>query len=196
MKAKFATKRIVLLALAAVMLATAVVAGTFAYLQYQTGPMKNTFTIGNITLDITEPIASSHLNDGYKFEIKPGYKIAKDPVITVKENSFACYLFVEIKESSDFDDFMSYEVITENDKGTVGNVLNVYKANGNSFSKINDWAGTAGTTEKPTDYYWTQLVDNQGNPVENVYYMEIEEYVTKDTKNPSSPSSIISCGYL
>ena len=40
----------------------------------------------------------------------PGNSIKKDPVVTVKEGSEACWLFVEVKESENFDSFMTYAI--------------------------------------------------------------------------------------
>lgn len=40
----------------------------------------------------------------------PGNTIAKDPKVTVKANSEACWLFVKVEKSSNFDSFMTYEM--------------------------------------------------------------------------------------
>ena len=40
----------------------------------------------------------------------PGCTIAKDPKVTVKAGSEACYLFVKLEKSENFDTFMTYEM--------------------------------------------------------------------------------------
>ena len=40
----------------------------------------------------------------------PGNKIAKDPKVTVKANSEACWLFVKVEKSDNFDKFMTYGI--------------------------------------------------------------------------------------
>ena len=40
----------------------------------------------------------------------PGNTIAKDPTVTVKANSEACWLFVKVTESTDLKDFITYAI--------------------------------------------------------------------------------------
>ena len=40
----------------------------------------------------------------------PGNKITKDPKVTVKANSEACWLFVKVEKSTNFDEFMTYGI--------------------------------------------------------------------------------------
>jgi hypothetical protein len=40
----------------------------------------------------------------------PGSTIPKDPTVTVKAGSEACYLFVQVVEGGNFDDYMTYEM--------------------------------------------------------------------------------------
>ena len=40
----------------------------------------------------------------------PGWNIEKDPKVTVKADSEACYLFVKLEKSTNFDTFMTYEM--------------------------------------------------------------------------------------
>ena len=98
-------KRNLALILALVMLLTACVAGTLAWLQDKTDPVVNTFTVGNIDIDLTE-------TTGSEYKMIPGNTISKDPFVTVKVGSEACYVFVKIEESTDpkFDDYMTYGI--------------------------------------------------------------------------------------
>ena len=40
----------------------------------------------------------------------PGNTIAKDPTVTVKANSEACWLFVQVTESTNLKDFITYAI--------------------------------------------------------------------------------------
>ena len=44
------------------------------------------------------------------FQMIPGWNIEKDPKVTVKAGSEACYLFVKLEKSTNFDTFMTYEM--------------------------------------------------------------------------------------
>ena len=97
-------KRTLALILALVLVFGAAVGGTIAYLTDTTGPIANTFTVGNIDISLAETATN--------FKMVPGCDIAKDPKVTVTANSEACWLFVKIDESSNLDDFISYTVAT------------------------------------------------------------------------------------
>lgn len=71
------------------------VGGTIAWLTAQTPDVKNTFTYGNINIELTE-------TTGTEYKIIPGQDIPKDPKVTVKANSETCYLFVKVEATGDF----------------------------------------------------------------------------------------------
>lgn len=73
------------------------VGGTIAWLTAQTGEVKNTFTYGNINIDLTETVPENR-----QAKIIPGQDIPKDPKVTVKANSEDCYLFVKVVEDGTF----------------------------------------------------------------------------------------------
>ena len=66
---------------------------TFAWLTAKTDPVVNTFTYGDINIDLAE-------NTGSDYKIIPGVDIAKDPKVTVKAGSEACWLFVKVEEEN------------------------------------------------------------------------------------------------
>ena len=76
--------------------------GAIAWLTDQTQEVKNTFTVGNIDIELAETADD--------FKMVPGNDIAKDPVVTVKAGSEDCWLFVKIDESANLADFIAYEV--------------------------------------------------------------------------------------
>ena len=100
--------------LAIVLVVALSVAGTYAYLTDKTATIKNTFTVGNVNIDLTETWNTDTNNDGkadaWKMQLIPGTSAVKDPTVTVKANSEKCYLFVKLEKSSNFDSFMTYEM--------------------------------------------------------------------------------------
>lgn len=95
-------KNTLALVLALTLLVAGVVGGTLAWLTDQTAEVKNTFTVGDINIGLTETTAD--------YKMVPGNTIAKDPTVTVKANSEACWLFVKVTESTDLKDFITYAI--------------------------------------------------------------------------------------
>lgn len=79
--------------LALVLVFGCAVGGTFAWLTAKTDPVVNTFTYGDINIDLAETTGT-----GYK--IVPGMNISKDPKVTAKAGSEACWLFVKVEEEN------------------------------------------------------------------------------------------------
>ncbi len=95
-------KKILALVLALTLLVAGVVGGTLAWLTDRTAEVKNTFTVGDINIGLTETTAD--------YKMVPGNTIAKDPTVTVKANSEACWLFVQVTESENLDTFITYAI--------------------------------------------------------------------------------------
>ena len=93
-----------ILALCAVLLVTASVLGTMAYLT-STDEVKNTFTVGSVAIKLDEakvdeagqPIAGAARVQANSYKLLPGHTYTKDPTIHVDANSEDCYLFVKVK---------------------------------------------------------------------------------------------------
>ena len=81
--------------LALVLVLGCALGGTVAWLIAESGPVTNTFTYGDINIALTE-------TTGADYKIIPGVDIAKDPKVTVKANSEACWLFVKVDEAGTF----------------------------------------------------------------------------------------------
>lgn len=81
--------------LALVLVIGCAVGGTIAWLTAQTDPVVNTFTYGDINIGLGE-------TTGTDYKIVPGVDIEKDPKVTVKANSEACWLFVKVEEAGTF----------------------------------------------------------------------------------------------
>lgn len=95
-------KKTLALVLALTLLVAGVVGSTLAWLTDQTAEVKNTFTVGDINIGLTETTTD--------YKMVPGNTIAKDPTVTVKANSEACWLFVKVTESTDLKDFITYAI--------------------------------------------------------------------------------------
>lgn len=86
-------KRSLALLLALVLAIGVAAGGTIAWLVAKTDSVVNTFTYGDINITLTETTGSS-------YKIIPGVDITKDPKVTVKANSEACWLFVKVAEEN------------------------------------------------------------------------------------------------
>lgn len=94
-------KKIALSIAAIALVICCAVGGTLAWLTDQTGPVTNTFTVGNIDITLAE---SKNLD----LKMVPGNTITKDPKVTVVAGSEACWLFVKVEKSANFDSFLTY----------------------------------------------------------------------------------------
>ena len=95
--------------------------GTVAWLVDKTPEVVNTFTYGDINIDLTEDDVDG---DGdatkNKYEMIPGREITKNPTVTVEANSEANWLFVKLVKSGgdvtvdgvqkSFDDYLTYTI--------------------------------------------------------------------------------------
>ena len=95
-------KKKVLSIVAVVLVLCCAIGGTLAWLTDKTASVKNTFTVGDINIELTETTTN--------YKMVPGNTISKDPKVTVKANSEACWLFVKVEKSSNFDSFMTYDM--------------------------------------------------------------------------------------
>ena len=103
-----------LLAIVAMMLLVAMVsvAGTVAYLTAKTSPVENTFTVGNINIDLKEHDyipktdgtgtldTDTEVVEEKDYKMVPGNTMPKDPFLRVNANSENCWIFVEVVEST------------------------------------------------------------------------------------------------
>lgn len=94
-KKKGVSTKVFLSLLALVLVVGCAVGGTIAWLTATTEPVVNTFTYGKINIVLTE-------TTGNAYKIIPGVNISKDPKVTVKADSEACWLFVKVAEEGTF----------------------------------------------------------------------------------------------
>lgn len=89
--------KLVVAMLAVTLLIGCAIGGTVAWLTANTTPVVNTFTYGDINITLTENKPADR-----QAKIIPGVDIEKDPKVTVKANSEACWLFVKVEEAGTF----------------------------------------------------------------------------------------------
>lgn len=94
-KRRSVSSRTFVMLLALVLVIGVAAGGTIAWLVAKTDPVVNTFTYGDINITLTETKPQD-----MQAKIIPGVNIDKDPKVTVKDGSEACYLFVEVKEEN------------------------------------------------------------------------------------------------
>lgn len=95
-------KKSLALLLAIALVVVGAVAGTVAWLTDKTPSVTNTFTTSDINIELKETKNN--------FQMIPGCTIGKDPKVTVKTGSEACYLFVKLEKSENFNQYMTYDM--------------------------------------------------------------------------------------
>lgn len=92
-KRRSVSSKMFVMMLALVLVFGCAVGGTIAWLTDKTDTVTNTFTYGDINIDLAESVDPT-------FKIVPGVEIKKDPKVTVKANSENCWLFVKVVEEN------------------------------------------------------------------------------------------------
>lgn len=95
-------KKLIALTAAFLLVIGAAVAGTVAWLTDKTKAKVNTFTVGNIDIELKETQRT--------YKMVPGQTIDKDPEVSVKAGSEDCWLFVKVEEGNDVAKFIDYSI--------------------------------------------------------------------------------------
>ena len=154
--------RILLTALAALLLVTLTIGGTVAWLQDKTEAVVNVFTGSDVDIDLDETTGNS-------YKMVPSVEITKNPKVTVNVGSEACYVFVKIQETGSvtvddetytFDDFLTYAIAdgwttdvegsktdTANDTYVIGKAVDATTAEGATAVELPILAGNKVTTK-------------------------------------------------
>ena len=97
-------KKLLAIVLAVILLIGCAVGGTLAWLSAQSGPVTNTFSVGNITIELWEHELTedglnldSEVKENRIYKIVPGATQGKDPFVRVKKSSEKCYVYVCVK---------------------------------------------------------------------------------------------------
>lgn len=100
--------KLVVAMLAVTLLIGCAIGGTVAWLTAKTEAVVNTFTYGDINIELNETKPANQ-----QAKIIPGVNIEKDPKVTVKANSEACWLFVKVEEEGTFvENKVTYSIAT------------------------------------------------------------------------------------
>ena len=102
-------KKLTAVALVVCMLAIMLVGASLAYFTDKTETKNNTFTVGNVKIELTEPKWNENLNGKFV----PGSNFAKDPTITVDENSEDCFVFMKLTVN-EFNSWLRLNAIRKN----------------------------------------------------------------------------------
>lgn len=128
------SNKTVAILLALVLAIGCAVGGTLAWLISQTDSVVNTFTYGDINIDLYEheyKASENELGTGKvtkvdNYKIIPGVDLPKDPTVEVKANSEACWLFVKVEEEN-WNEKVTYEIANDWTQGDgTGIPKNVY----------------------------------------------------------------------
>lgn len=108
-------KKILITVTAVALVLCFVVGGTLAWLIDKTDPVVNTFTYGDINITLTETEGTLVKDEkgnvtGSSFKMIPGTTIDKDPTVTVEANSEACWLFVKVEKSANYDKYLESKI--------------------------------------------------------------------------------------
>lgn len=114
---------------------------TFAWLTAKSDTVTNTFTYGDINITLAE-------STGSDYKIIPGVDIGKDPLVTVKAGSEACWLFVKVEEEN-WPEFADGE--GENA---------VRKVN---YGIADGWMKDDGTNNIPANVYYREVAANNAD---------------------------------
>jgi len=95
---KTVSTKAVALILAAGLVAGGTIGGTVAWLATKSTSVVNTFTAGNIDIELNETKGTVSGSENV-FKMVPGTTIEKDPTVKFTSDSEACWLFVKVVES-------------------------------------------------------------------------------------------------
>lgn len=151
--------KLVVAMLAVTLLIGCAIGGTVAWLTANTAPVVNTFTYGDINITLDETTGSN-------YKIIPGVDITKDPKVTVKKDSEACWLFVKVEEAGTFvTDKVTYSIDTGWTKLTsVTGVDNVYYREVNAVTADTNFAVLKGNKVTVSDTLTKEDIQNITNP--------------------------------
>lgn len=93
-------KKTFIIALCLALVVAFAAGGAIAWLTDTTDTVRNTFTVGNVKLDLYEHDADGGEVKALSFKMIPGTTAAKDPTVEVQAGSEECYVFVRITETN------------------------------------------------------------------------------------------------
>lgn len=136
------SKKLTVVLLSIILVLCCTIGGTLAWLSATSGTVTNTFTVGDITIDLKEhelgdggALTTEEVTAEDEYKILPGTSQPKDPFVRIGANSENCYVFVQVKEVNN----------------TVGNTNEKYI----EWAIANGWTQLGNTTNGVSTYYRT-----------------------------------------
>lgn len=182
-------RRIAMTVALVLVVALASIGGTIAWLTDTTNEVTNTFTVGDIDIELTEtPNADDPKDedtelDHWEAKLVPGNSYVKDPKVTVKAGSEKCWLFVEVTTAGSIE-YIDYEInAVDWTKGTGS-------GDGGNGIPANVYYREVDTSTGDTSFYMLTDKANlstDGKPVNGS--VKISENLTKETVNGSGFSA-------
>lgn len=180
------TKKILLFALAALLLVAVSVGGTIAYLTAETDPVTNTFAASEIAIELKEhklaedgktlDTSNEEVTSNEGYLLYPGETLKKDPFVRVTEGN--CYIFVEVVNAAT--DYVTFSAATGWKKVTdaEGMAVKGYQG-GTVYAWAND-DGMKAVTETDSEVYF--LADNEIKVKTSVTADMLTDDALKDVK--------------
>lgn len=177
--------KVLVLALAMVLLVTATVGGTLAWLTDKTDEVKNTFTTAGIKIELTETwnydSDNDNTNDSWRAALVPGYEYKKDPKVSVDATVTTedIYLFVKFEENNitAADGQTKYLDYTSNLK-TPDWTQGTGTDEGGNGVPTNVWYRVVKATDETKS--WNLLAGKEGDANLKDGYVKVNENLTKD----------------
>lgn len=141
-----------------------VAGGTLAWLTATTGPITNTFTIGDINISLSDTTGTFKGNgttvSTSETTYVPGQTITTKPTVTVEAGSEACFLFIHIEEKNNTFGTENKKVI----EWTLDNPSTSGDSDGKTWYEVKGYTGyyCAILKKKPaTDQNYALFTDNK-----------------------------------
>ena len=96
-------KKLISAIVAMVCTLTVGIGATLAYLASISGPVINVFTVGDVSINLSE-------TTGADYQLIPGTTVEKDPVVTVEKGSEECYVYVKLEWRGGLENYALYEL--------------------------------------------------------------------------------------
>lgn len=166
-------KKLALIIVAVILVAAIAVGGTMAWLTSTPAAVTNTFTVGKVSITLTEtPNAKSspdaEANDIWQAQLIPGTTYGKDPTVSVSADSEDCWLFVKFEEINNPATYLSYtSTLTAANGWTQGNGTdipeNVWYRVVEKTAKARTWKLLAGNEDYANGF--VTVIDTVGGTV-------------------------------
>lgn len=168
-------KTILVAAIAVMLVAALVVGGTLAYFTDKTEAKQNTFTVGNVGIDLKE--TAWHDNDDHT--LVPGKFYDKNPTITVDANSQDAYVFLKL----DLNKYVSLINLMGVDayKNHIGGLEGTYPG----FIAFVEKLATNNPLRAEVLDRWFDGINHDEWKVMNLTELKADVAAAKDAKNPT-----------